>query len=236
MRVEPFSIGSVIHVTNRGVRGADIVRDFDDRHRFAKSLFLLNDTHTDPYWHRETAELQLFERPNHWPEREPLVRILAWTLLSNHFHLLMQEIKEGGVAKFMQRFGGSLSMCFNLKYKERGSLFQSSYHARAVDETAHMNYLVFYILIKNVFEMYPGGLVAAYDNFDRAWKWASEYQLSSFKDHISGVPSPIVDDSDGLLEGLLGRGDSSKQEMKELLELYVSSHGREFEELMLETW
>ncbi|MCX6788207.1 MAG: transposase [Candidatus Kaiserbacteria bacterium] len=236
MRVEPFSVGSVIHVTNRGARGTDIVRDFGDKHRFVKSLFLLNDTHTDSYWHQETARLPLFERPSHWPEREPLVHILAWTLLSNHFHLLIQEVRDGGTAKFMQRFGGSLSMCFNLKYKERGSLFQSSYHAREVSENSHLNYLVFYILVKNVLEMYPGGLVAAYDNFDHAWEWASQYRFSSFKDHISGVPSLLTDDSDELLTDLLREGDSSKQEMKELLALHMSSRGAEFKKIALEPW
>jgi hypothetical protein len=236
MRVEPFSVGSVIHVTKRGARGTDIVRDASDKHRFAKSLFLLNDTYTNPNWHRETAELPLFERPEHWPLREPLVRILAWTLLSNHFHLLLQEIREGGVAKFMQRIGGSMSLCFNLKYKEKGSLFQSAYHARSVTETSHMNYLVFYILVKNVFEMYPGGLLAAHDNFDHAWEWATRYQFSSFRDHILGMPSPLIDDSDGLLEGLIGKGDLSKQEMKELLARHISSRGEEFKELSLEPW
>jgi hypothetical protein len=236
MRVEPYSVGSVIHITKRGVRGMDIVRDADDRHRFVRSLFLLNDTHTDSNWRRETAELPLFERPLSWPLRDPLVRILAWTLLSNHFHLLVQEVREGGTAKFMQRVGGSLSLCFNLKYKEKGSLFQSAYHARAVNETPHLDYLAFYILVKNVLEMYPGGLSAALTNFDDAWKWASQYQYSSFKDHISGTASPLVDDLDGLIVGLLGKGDSSKQEMKELLALYMSSRGEDFKDISLEPW
>lgn len=236
MRIDPFSVGSVIHVTKRGARGMDIVRDSSDKYRFVKSLFLLNDTHVDSNWHREAAGLPLFERPEHWPSREPLVHILAWTLLSNHFHLLIQEVREGGTAKFMQRFSGSLSMCFNLKYKERGSLFQSAYHARAVNETAHLNYLAFYILVKNVFEMYPRGLTAASANFDDAWEWASQYPFSSFKDHISGVPSLLVDDPDGLLADFLGRGDSSKQEMKELLVMHMSSRGKEFKEISLEPW
>ncbi|MFA5744721.1 MAG: transposase [Candidatus Paceibacterota bacterium] len=236
MRVEQFSIGSVIHVTKRGAHGMDIVRDSDDRNRFVKSFFSLNDTYTDPNWHRETANLPLFERPDHWPLREPLVRVLAWTLLSNHFHFLLQEIREGGTAKFMQRFGGSLSICFNLKYKEKGSLFQSAYHARTVSETSHLNYLVFYILVKNVLEMYPGGLAAAYGNFNHAWEWASYYQFSNFKDHISGTMSPLVDDPDGLLEGILGKNDTSKQEMRELLGLHMFSCGKDFKDLALEVW
>lgn len=236
MRIDPFSVGSVVHLTKRGVRGMDIVRDANDRNRFVRSLYLLNDTHVDSNWHRETVGLPLFERPETWPEREPLVHILAWTLLSNHFHLLIQEIRDGGTAKFMQRFSGSLSLCFNLKYKEKGSIFQSAYHARAVNETPHLNYLTFYILIKNVLEMYPGGLSSALINFDDAWNWATHYQFSSFKDHISGTASPLIDDPDDLLADLLGKGDISKQEMKELLALHLSSRGEEFKDISLEPW
>jgi hypothetical protein len=214
----------------------DIVRDTDDRWRFAKSLFILKDTHTDPNWHRETAELPMFERPSHWPEREPLVRILGWTLLSNHFHLLLQEIREGGTAKFMQRIGGSMSMCSNLKYREKGSIFQGSYHGRAVERDAHLNYLAFYILVKNVLEMYPGGLEAAVANFDNAWEWAIHYPFSNLSDIISGTSIPIVDDADGLLEGIIGRGNSFKEEARGLLEAHMFSRGEDFKEVMLEPW
>lgn len=236
MRVEPYSIDSIVHITKRGTRGMDIVRDNDDRERFARSLFLLNEVHSDAYWHREAAKLSAFERPSHWPEREPLVRILAWTLLSNHFHLLLQEIKEGGAAKFMQRLGGSMSMCFNLKYKEKGSIFQSAYHGRIIENGEHLNYLAFYILIKNVLEMYPGGLKAALAHFDDAWEWATRYPFSSLSGIISGYPAPIIDDTEGLIAGIIGRGNSFKEEARELLEMHMVSHGGDFSTTMLELW
>ena len=236
MRVEPYSVDSIIHVTKRGVRGMDIVRDLDDRWRFAKSLFILNDTHSDSNWHRETAELPMFERPPQWPEREPLVRILAWTLLSNHLHLLLQEIREGGAAKLMQRLGGSMSLCSNLKYKEQGSIFQSAYHARVVERDAHLNYLAFYILIKNVLEMYPGGLKAASVDFDAAWEWATRYPFSSLSGITSGKSNPITDDIEGLMSGIIGQGNSFKKEARELLEMHVTSRGEGFKTIMLEPW
>lgn len=236
MRVEPYSIDSIVHITKRGTRGMDIVRNLDDRKRFTKSLFLLNEVHSDAYWHREVANLSAFERPSHWPEREPLVRILAWTLLSNHFHLLLQEIREGGAAKFMQRLGGSMSMCFNLKYKEKGSIFQSAYHGRIVESGEHLNYLAFYILVKNVLEMYPGGLKAALTHFDDAWEWSTKYPFSSLTDITSGEPTPIVDDIEGLMSGIIGRGNSFKKEAKELLEMHMVSHGGDFSTTMLEPW
>lgn len=236
MRIEPFGIGSVVHVTNRGVRGADIVRDDADRARFARSLYYLNDTHTDPYWHQMVADISPFSRPESWPDREPIVRILGWTLLSNHFHLLLQEVAEGGISKFMQRFGGSLSTCFNAKYKERGSLFQGSYRARLVSQEEHRQYLVFYVLVKNVLEMYPGGLSNAFSDFDRAWKWAGQYPYSSLANCISGIASPIIDDPEELIGSFVGIGDTYKEEAQELLGFHLELRGEEFKDLMLESW
>ncbi|HQU07501.1 MAG TPA: transposase [Candidatus Paceibacterota bacterium] len=236
MRVEPYGVGSIVHITNRGVRGTDIVRDTADKRNFMRSLFYLNDTYTSRNWRREIADIGMFERPSVWPERDPLARILAWTLLDNHFHLLAQEIREGGVAKFMQRLCGSLAMSFNLKYREKGSIFQSSYHARSVTEDKHHQYLVFYVLVKNVLDLYPGGLTAAALNFDDAWEWAKQYPYSSFRDSIAGKESPVLADPDMLIASILGTGDVYKQEAKDMLDFHLASRGEAFKDIMLEPW
>lgn len=236
MRVDPHDIGSVVHVIKRGARGAEIVRDAHDRRTFVRALFYLNDMHTPQNWRRETANLHDFERPRDWSAREPLVRILAWTLLSNHFHLILQEIREGGIAKFMQRLGGSMSAGFNTKYSEKGSLFQGGYRGKSVVEESHMNYLAFYVLIKNVLEMYPGGLMAAVAHFDDAWNWAAAYPYASLRDIVSGAGSPIVEDADGFIVPVIGTGQTFKNEAYELLQTHLIVKGEAFADSMLESW
>src|SRR3989344_2655516 len=193
MRVEPHGIDSILHVTKRGARGLDIVRDEHDRHRFGKLLFYLNDTFSDTNWIDALKYRRPLERPEHWPEREPLVRILAWTLLSNHFHLLLEEIREGGTAKFMQRLCGSMSAASNSKYSETGSIFQGSYRCKTVDDDSYLRYLTFYIQVKNVFDMYPGGLAKAISNFEKAWEWALQYPYSSLRTYALDIESPIIE-------------------------------------------
>jgi len=236
MRVEPHGVGSIVHVIQRGSHGIDIVRDLHDKENFKRSLFYINDVHTDPNWRRETGSLPMFERPQSWPEREPLVEVLAWTLLSNHYHLLLREISEGGIAKFMQRLNGSMSVAFNKKYHERGSLFQGGYRGKAVADDAHLAYLMFYLLVKNVLNMYPGGLAAASTDFDKAWKWATQYQYSSFRECITGISLPISAEGNLLAKGFIGIGDSYKQEAKELLAFHQETLGNEFGDIMLEPW
>lgn len=234
MRVEPRSVGSIVHAVQRGARGLDIVRDTHDHNRFPGLLFYLNDSYSDPNWLKTTKTFQQLQRPDYWPERVPLVRILAWTLLPNHFHLLLEEIRDNGISKFMQRLCGSMSMASNAKYSEKGSLFQGSYKSRTVDTDNHLSYLPFYVQVKNVLELYPGGLKAALHNFDDAWQWASRYPFSSFAPYVTGTSSPIID-RERYLE-LFSDVSLSKEDYREMLAVHMQHHDEKYSDICLESW
>jgi putative transposase len=198
----------------------NIVFDEEDKWRFLKSLYLLNDKYADVHWHKNTARLPLFTRPNDWPKRRPLTKVLAWTLMPNHFHLILKEIEEGGASKFMQRLCGSMSMCFNSKYHTVGSIFQGSYKSRIIEDDSYLRYLIFYIHIKNVMEMFPGGLTAAMNDFDNAWLWATSYPFSSLPGYMAKSLSPIIGNDDKVFSS--AHCDViSKFEAKIMLEAYL---------------
>ena len=214
----------------------EIVRDIADWDRFPKLLFFLNDSFYDSNWKKAASIRNSFERPVEWPEREPLARILAWTLVSNHFHLLLEEISEGGVSKFMQRICGSMSAHANAKYHERGSLFQGAYRSRTVSEDSHFRYLAFYIQVKNVLELYPGGLKRALEQFDEAWEWAIQYKYSSLSTFVARTDSPITESE--LLRELYPDIKSFKKEAYELLVAHIEHHtgDESLAALALEPW
>lgn len=195
MRVEPHTVDSIVHVVKRGARGLPITRDIWDKRRFPRLLYYSNDEYRDEYWERSITDLEPFTRPEHWPERNPLVKILAWTLMSNHLHLVLKELDEGSLAKFMQKICGSMTTHYNAKYGEQGSLFQGAYRGRTVDlhGDEYLRYLAVYVMIKNPFELYPGGLEQAIAHFDEAYAWASRYPFSSLSAYAGGENSAILD-------------------------------------------
>lgn len=194
MRVEPYGVDSYVHVMKRGSRGLAIVQDEADRWRFTRMLYHLNDEYKNDFWERETFGFKPFERPRTWPERKPLTQILAWTLSHNHFHLLLKEMREGGISKFMQKLCGSMTLHFNGKYDGKGSIFQGAYKSRTVSDDFYLQHLAPYIMVKNVFELYPKGYDVAVKEFDAAWKWGVEqYPFSSLPDYGSNRSSPILD-------------------------------------------
>ena len=194
MRVEPYAVGSYMHVIKRGARGLDIVRNNADRYRFIRSLYYLNDSFVYPHWASETKRLGMFHRPQSWPAREPFVEIVAYTLMPNHFHLIMHEVRENGMSHFMKKLGQSVTNHANEKYQEQGSIFQGSYRSKTIGGDDYLRYVSAYIMVKNTFELYlEGGLEAAQLDFDRAWDWAVQYPFSSLGDFAgTRTNSPIV--------------------------------------------
>lgn len=202
MRVQPISVGSYMHCLKRGGRGMSIVDDDADRWRFLKSLYYLNDKFFDENWNRasfsqviynsQTVVNDLFFRPEEWPKREPLVKILCYILMPNHIHFLLKETQENGISTFMKKVGQSMTLSFNQKYGTKGSIFQGSYKGINVDDDVYIKYLAVYIMVKNAFELYPGGFVEATKNYDDAWNFAVNYPFSSLKDYVGKRDYPII--------------------------------------------
>ena len=194
MRVEPFSIGSYVHVIKRGARGLPIVQNDDDKRRFLRILYYMNDEFLDPYWDLATRNRIPYTRLDSWPKRKPIVRILAYTLMPNHIHLLLKEIREGGISEFMRKLGQSMSNHHNERYMQHGSIFQGSYRGRTVESDEYLRYVAAYIMAKNTFELYPrGGLRGATEHFEDAWKWGIKYPFSSLGDYAGVRKSPILE-------------------------------------------
>lgn len=156
-------------------------------------LYYLNDSFSDENWEQHTARLPLFRRPSDWPTRAPLTNILGWVLMPNHFHLILEETEDQGVSSFMKKLCVSMTMHFNLKYSEKGSIFQGAYKSRTVDTDEYFMQLAPYVMVKNVFELYRGGLTTAMKEFDKAWKWGVHlYPYSSLPEYAGVRNFPIT--------------------------------------------
>ncbi len=133
--------GHYYHIFNRGTDKRKIVLDKKDLNVFM-NLLLISNSITNIKRTLSTAEkLKLAA------QSEPLVHILAYAILPNHYHLLLKEIREGGISKFMQKFGTAYAMYFNEKYKRSGTLFQGRFKATyaadtiAVSSYVNLNYV-----------------------------------------------------------------------------------------------
>jgi REP element-mobilizing transposase RayT len=77
------------------------------------------------------------------------VRLYAYTLMSNHFHLLL-ETPRGNLSRFMQHLNGSYTSYFNRRHQRQGHLFEERFKARLVEETGYLLRLTRYVHLNPV--------------------------------------------------------------------------------------
>jgi REP element-mobilizing transposase RayT len=71
-------------------------------------------------------------------------RCFAWALIPNHFHLLLKT-GRAPIAHVMLRLLTGYAVCFNLRHRRRGHLFQNRYKSILCQEEAYLMELVRYI-------------------------------------------------------------------------------------------
>ena len=109
----------VFHLTMRGVGGCDIYLDDDDRHRFLRLL-------------------RLATRISDW-------RLLAYCLMRNHFHLVVDGELER-ISRGMHALAFRHAQAFNRRHQRRGHLFQDRFHTRVIGSEEHLGQACAYVL------------------------------------------------------------------------------------------
>jgi REP element-mobilizing transposase RayT len=110
--------GTLHHVMVRGIEGMAIVQDDEDRKRFVDRLGLVATvTGTSIY---------------------------AWSLMSNHAHLLLRS-GATGLSNFMSKLLTGYASDYNRRHKRHGHLFQNRYKSIVCEEEPYFLRLVSYI-------------------------------------------------------------------------------------------
>jgi len=140
MRKQPLVVGEYYHIYNRGVDKRDIFSDKKDIYRFIESIFEFNQIDI-------IGSLRDFKKnsPVEKIRSEPLVSVVAYCLNSNHFHFVLKQLVDGGIAKFMQKLQAGYTYYFNVKNSRSGSLFQGTFKSHLIDNENYFNKIVSYV-------------------------------------------------------------------------------------------
>ncbi len=147
-----FVNGNFYHVINRGVNHDAIFKDEKDYRRFLDSTnFSRFDSEVQfSYFNRisEKARGEMLERFE--KTKGPLVDILVFSLMPNHYHYLMRQLLDGGVQTFMRNFQNSYAKFFNIKHERIGPLFQSAFRATPIESEEQLVHTSRYIHLNQV--------------------------------------------------------------------------------------
>jgi len=146
MRKITFVNEEYYHIYNRGVDKRTIFEDKNDLKRFFQSMKEFNTI--DPIgsiYENFFYENKIKILGNRVPKKEKLVNFVCYCLNPNHYHFILQQAVDDGIAKFMHKLGLGYTNYFNEKYKRSGSLCQGKYQAIHIDSNEYLLHLSAYI-------------------------------------------------------------------------------------------
>lgn len=150
MRKVKFVNGGYYHVLNRGVDKRDIFLNRQDMERFLQSMQEFNTA--DPIGSIYEAQIRkknkngnLVSKLGKFKDDSNIVNFICYCLNPNHYHLILKQLVNRGIEKFMQRLALGYSKYFNLKNKRSGTLFQGPYKATHIDSDAYLLYVSAYV-------------------------------------------------------------------------------------------
>ena len=129
------------HVYNRGTDKRDIFLNKSDYLRFYQTLNFFNTV--SPVVNFDSAKVAYKNSIN----KDKLVEIKAYALLQNHYHLILEQVVDGGISEYIKRISGGYTSYFNQNQpqKRTGVLFQGKFKRVHIENNEQLNYLLVYV-------------------------------------------------------------------------------------------
>jgi len=206
----------IYHIVLRGVDGAIIFADNSDYYRGIFSIFEFNDSAPVHIRDRRRNRLRAKRdgREQFSANRDLLVEILAFCFMPNHIHLLLKQLKDGGITSFMRKFGAGYVTYFNKRHNRNGHLFQGRFKAVHVIKREQLENVFVYIHVNPISLIEPGWKEAGTRSSKKALSYIENYKWSSFQDYIGKKNFPSIINQKFLLNEI---GD------RKILHSFVSS-------------
>jgi putative transposase len=135
-----FVNGGHYHIYNRGVEKRQIFFDEQDYRMFQYYLFI----YLAPPLIVQDKYPNL---PAHLKRNSQYANVLleTYTLMPNHFHLLLQQQTDGAISQFVKQLTNAYTLYFNQKYQRVGSLMQGVFKAVEIDSGSALLHVSRYI-------------------------------------------------------------------------------------------
>ncbi|MEA3398645.1 MAG: transposase [Patescibacteria group bacterium] len=230
MRKVNFQNRYYYHVYNRGVDKRRVFVDKKDYLRFMRSLREFNDkkVYGGLFIKDKIKKLNQDKRGSaSLEEAEPLVDIICYALLPNHYHFLLRQRIDNGISTYIHKLITAYTMYFNYKHKRTGGLFQGKFKAVSIKTDEQLLYTSAYI--NGNAEIHK--ICQAED-----WNWSSyldylgvrketeslRFEEANRRDSVSADTKIIlkeftnIDDYQEYVSGVIKNSSGIKEELKQL--------------------
>ncbi len=205
--------GGIYHVIVRGVADMSIFKNDQDRFRMVFSLYEFNNDRPvamkDVRKKRRDAQKGSIEKSRgrvsgNLERRDPFVEILAFCFMPNHIHLLLKQVKDNGITRFMRKLGTGYAGYFNKKHERKGYLFQGRFKSINIQNDNQLRVVFSYIHTNPVSLIKHSWKENGIADLSKTIKFLENYKWSSYLDYIGKENFPSVSLRNSLLEALGG--------------------------------
>jgi len=135
-----FANGEYYHLFNRGVNRQTIFTHSSDYYNFLDTLDYYRFQGPKPSF----STRKRFKLSN-YKNNQKIIGIVSYCLMPNHFHILAQQLTDGGIQEFMRKTLNSYTKYFNTLYKRIGPLLQGEFRAVHIDSDEQLLHVSRYI-------------------------------------------------------------------------------------------
>src|SRR3989344_8672090 len=132
----PLVTDSFYHIYNRGVEKRIIFQNSKDYQRFLETINFYR-LHPTPRKLSTHIKFNFPPIPKHMLQN-PLIEVICFCLMPNHFHLLLRQLTDNGITEFMRRISDSFTRYFNTKYERVGPLLQGPFKAKVIESDEYL--------------------------------------------------------------------------------------------------
>jgi len=151
--------------------------------------------------------------------------------MPNHLHLLLRQLKDNGITKFMAKLGTGYGGYFNRKHDRKGYVFQNRFIAVYIKNDKQLKDVFTYIHTNPISLIESKWKEKGIQNSEKVIRFLENYKWSSYQDYIGKKNFPSITEKDLILKMMGG-----EQGCKELVENWVKHKGeiKKFTKLALE--
>jgi len=237
-RKEQFANNEIYHTILRAIDDNLIFKDIDDYYRGIFSIYEFNDSNPANIRRRREIRRSFKKKirrgrasTDFIDGRNKLVDILAFCFMPNHIHLLLKQLKDNGVTKFMSKIGTGYGGYFNRKYQRKGHVFQDRFNIVPIETEEQLKIVFAYIHTNPLSIIYPQWKEIRIKNPDEAVGFLGNYKWSSYLDCIGIKNFPSVIQKDFIVD-LMNSPEGCKEFIKNWIE--YKGESEEYSYLFLE--
>ncbi|MBI4092702.1 MAG: transposase, partial [Candidatus Kerfeldbacteria bacterium] len=179
MKPRNFINDGYYHVGNRAIGGMKLFGDLRDQLHFLTMLTEFNTTSNVEMRFAKTKAKLVGMIPG--LSGQPLIDIIAYCLMPNHFHIIVRQRTDHGVTKYMHKLGTGYTLYFNTRHESSGHLFQSKFFSQHITSDEQLLHTTAYVHLNPVKR--KNGSISNKNLKEHELYFLKNYQWSSLSDY-----------------------------------------------------